>query len=71
MRRINPGTVTVAVMAILFGLVATYVVRQSLNKKPIPLPQPVAEVPEDKGVVVATVNVPAHTLIPSFCRTTK
>ncbi len=62
MKRISPATVTFAVMAIVLGLVAAYVVRQALEKPPVvkaPEPQP------DPGVkvVFAAVNIPKNTRI--------
>jgi pilus assembly protein CpaB len=61
-KRISPATVTFAVMAIVLGLVAAYVVRQVLEKPPVvkaPGPKP------DPGVkvVFAAVNIPKNTRI--------
>jgi pilus assembly protein CpaB len=61
-KRISPATVTFAVMAIVLGLVAAYVVRQALEKPPVvkaPGPKP------DPGVkvVFAAVNIPKNTRI--------
>lgn len=62
MKRISPATVTFAVMAIVLGLVAAYVVRQALEKPPV------AKAPEPKPdpgarVVFASVNIPKNTRI--------
>ena len=62
MKRISPATVTFAVMAIVLGLVAAYVVRQALEKPPV------AAAPEPKRdpgvrVVFAAVNIPKNTRI--------
>jgi pilus assembly protein CpaB len=53
MRRIRPATVTVAVLAILFGLVAAYTARRFMEPAP---PAPEKTVP----VVVAKVNLPKN-----------
>jgi pilus assembly protein CpaB len=61
-KRISPATVTFAVMAIVLGLVAAYVVRQALEKPPVAqAPQPTP----DPGVkvVFAAVNIPKNTRI--------
>lgn len=69
MKRISPATVTFGVMAIVLGLVAAYIVRQSLQKPPVavvvpPPPPPVVEPkPEMVPVVFASVNIPKHTKI--------
>ncbi len=57
MRRISPGTVTVGVMAILFGLIAAYVVRNSGGPEPAPPPAPA---PPTKSIVVARRNLEQH-----------
>ncbi len=63
MKRISPATVTFGVMAIVLGLVAAYIVRQSMEKPQIvrreaPAPPPVVqEVP----LIIAANNLPAHT----------
>lgn len=65
MRRISPATVTFGVMAIVLGLVAAYIVRQSLQKPPVaakPAPPPPA--PEEKvAVVYALYNIPKHSRV--------
>ena len=67
MKRISPATVTFGVMAIVLGLVAAYVVRQSLQKPPVvqapPPPVPEPPKPELVPVVFASVNIPKHTKI--------
>lgn len=62
MKRISPATVTVAVMAIVLGLVAAYVVRQALEKPPVAKP---AEPKPDPGVsvVFAKENIPMNTRV--------
>lgn len=62
MSRISPATVTVAVMAIVLGLVAAYVVRQALEKPPV---AKAAEPKPDPGirVVFAAANIPRNTRI--------
>lgn len=66
MKRISPATVTFGVMAIVLGLVAAYVVRQSWPK-PIAAPPPPPTAPAPKPdlvpVVFARVNLPLHTRI--------
>ena len=64
MKRISPATVTFGVMALVLGLVAAYIVRQSMHKpvvvqRPAPPPAPVV----DPGItlVIAKSNLPAHT----------
>jgi hypothetical protein len=58
-KRISPATVTFAVMAIVLGLVAAYVVRQALeNRRYSPEPTPIREC----GGVRA-VNIPKNTRI--------
>lgn len=61
MKRISPATVTFGVMAIVLGLVAAYVVRQSMHKPVIV--QREAPPPVDPGIVlvIARNNLPAHT----------
>jgi len=58
MKRISPGTVTVGVFAILFGLVAAYVVRHYLDG-------PAARSPtrQTAAVVTAKVNLPKYSRI--------
>lgn len=51
MKRVSPGTVTVGVLAILFGLVAVYAVRRAMDK-------PQAE--QGVEVVVGVINLPRH-----------
>ena len=66
MKRISPATVTFGVMAIVLGLVAAYVARQSWPK-PIAAPPPPAPAPAPKPdlvpVVFARVNLPVHTRV--------
>ncbi|HUE72617.1 MAG TPA: Flp pilus assembly protein CpaB [Pirellulaceae bacterium] len=61
MKRISPATVTFAVMAIVLGLVAAYVVRQALEQPPVVKAEP----QPDPGVkvVFAAVNIPKNTRI--------
>src|ERR1051325_7013841 len=54
--RIRPGTVTVAVMAILFGLVAAYTARRYMEP-------PAAPAPHTVGIVTAKVNLPTYARI--------
>ncbi|MCO6458857.1 MAG: Flp pilus assembly protein CpaB [Pirellulaceae bacterium] len=61
MKRISPGTVTVVVLALVCGLVAAYVVRQSLTPQP-EVAQPQPEEPT-VAIVVARNNLPVNTLI--------
>lgn len=65
MKRISPATVTFGVMAIVLGLVAAYIVRQSLEKPPVAAapPPPEAPKPELVPVVFASINIPKHTRI--------
>lgn len=68
MSRISPATVTFGVMAIVLGLVAAYVVRQSLQKPPVaavPAPVRAPAPPPDPGIRVAMLkhNLPMHALI--------
>ena len=61
MRRISPATVTFGVMAIVLGLVAAYIVRQSMHQPPVvvkPAPPPPQE--ERVAVVYALYNIPKH-----------
>ena len=62
MKRISPATVTLGVLAIVFGLVAAYIVRVSLEKAPLAKVEPPAPPPVDRGiaVVVARWNLPLH-----------
>jgi pilus assembly protein CpaB len=61
MKRISPGTVTVGVFAILFGLIAAYATRHLLNVKPA---QPVAVAgPEMASVVVPRINLPKYSRV--------
>src|SRR3954447_10206040 len=53
MRRIRPGTVTVAMLAILFGLVAAYTARRYMEPPPA---APERTVP----VVMAKINLPTY-----------
>jgi pilus assembly protein CpaB len=63
-KRISPATVTFGVMAIVLGLVAAFVVRQSMRKAPVvavqPPPPPAAAM---ATVVIATKNIPLNTQI--------
>lgn len=63
MKRISPATVTFGVMAIVLGLVAAYVVRQSMHKPVIVKREVPAAPPVDPGIVlvIAKNNLPAHT----------
>ena len=63
MRRISPGTVTIGVMAILFGLVAAYVIRQSMDRKEVTVLPPPPPPPQGKRVVVATVNLVKNSMV--------
>ena len=65
MKRISPATVTFGVMAIVLGLVAAYIVRQSLEKPPVAAapPPPEAPKPDLVPVVFASINIPKHTRI--------
>ncbi|MCI0358357.1 MAG: Flp pilus assembly protein CpaB [Planctomycetaceae bacterium] len=67
MKRISPATVTFGVMAIVLGLVAAYIVRQSMEKPPVvqapPPPAPEPPKPDLVPVVFASVNIPKHTKI--------
>jgi len=58
MKRISPGTVTVGVFAILFGLIAAYTARHLLDVKPVQ-PRAVAG-PEMASIVVPRINLPKH-----------
>jgi len=51
MKRVSPGTVTVGVLAILFGLVAVYAVRKAMEEK---------QTDDGVEVVVGVVNLPRH-----------
>lgn len=51
MKRVSPGTVTVGVLAILFGLVAVYAVRKAMEDK---------QTDDGVEVVVGVVNLPRH-----------
>jgi Flp pilus assembly protein CpaB len=61
--------VTFGVMAIVLGLVAAYIVRQSMQKPPVVQapapPKPEPPKPELVAVVFANVNIPKHTKISS------
>jgi len=61
MKRISPGTVTVAVLAVLFGLVTAYAVRQLL-RRPDVSPEPSPEIPMAR-LLVAKFNLPKYTRI--------
>ena len=60
MKRISPATVTFGVMAIVLGLVAAYIVRQSMEKPPVvqappkPAPEPQGGDPVTGAVRAAT-----------------
>lgn len=63
MKRISPATVTFGVMAIVLGLVAAYIVRQSMEKpvvvrREVPAPPPVVE---EIPLIIAANNLPVHT----------
>jgi pilus assembly protein CpaB len=58
MKRISPGTVTVGVFAILFGLVAAYAARHLLDVKPIQ--PPAVAGPEMASIVVPLINLPQY-----------
>ena len=58
MKRISPGTVTVGVFAILFGLVAAYAARHLLNVKPVQ--PPIVAGPEMASIVVPRINLPKY-----------
>jgi pilus assembly protein CpaB len=62
-KRISPATVTFGVMAIVLGLVAAYIVRQSMHKPVIVRREVPPPVVVDPGVllVIAKHNLPAHT----------
>jgi Flp pilus assembly protein CpaB len=66
-KRISPATVTFGVMAIVLGLVAAYVVRQSMQKPPVvevpAPPPPVVPQPERVSVVFAKANLPKNARI--------
>ena len=63
MKRISPATVTFGVMAIVLGLVAAYVVRQSMHKPVVVKREAPPAPPADPGIVlvIAKNNLPAHT----------
>lgn len=67
MKRISPATVTFGVMAVVLGLVAAYIVRQSLQKPPVvevpAPPPPVVPPPERVSVVFAKANLPKNARI--------
>jgi pilus assembly protein CpaB len=63
MKRISPATVTFGVMALVLGLVAAYIVRQSMHK-PVVVKREAPPAPAaDPGIVliIAKHNLPAHT----------
>jgi pilus assembly protein CpaB len=64
-KRIRPATVTFGVMAIVLGLVAAYIVRQSLEPVPVveapPAHKPPPPAPELTPVVFALHMIPKHT----------
>ena len=65
MKRISPATVTFGVMAIVLGLVAAYIVRQSM-RKPVAAPPPpaVRPAPPPMGaVVIAKSNLPVNSQV--------
>jgi pilus assembly protein CpaB len=66
-KRISPATVTFGVMAVVLGLVAAYIVRQSLQKPPVveapAPPPPAAPLPERVAVVFAKANLPKNARI--------
>lgn len=57
MKRITPGTVTVGVLAIVFGLVSAYVARHYLQQTPVAQASPQ---PQLVTVVVAKYNLPKY-----------
>ncbi len=59
MRRITPGTVTVGVFAILFGLAAAYAARRYLEVPPAEAAKP-APPPKTAELVVAAINLPTY-----------
>jgi pilus assembly protein CpaB len=65
-KRISPATVTFGVMAIVLGLVAAYIVRQSMEKPPI-VKREAPPPPADPGVlvIIAARNLPANTRLSS------
>jgi pilus assembly protein CpaB len=66
MRSIRPQTVTLAVVAILLGLVAAYAARRYLESKPVVAPPPpVAAAPQTASVAVAQTNLLPGTRIRS------
>ena len=62
MKRISPGTVSIGVFAILFGLGVAYAARHYLNQ--IPLLAPAAR-PKTATIVVPRVNLPKYVRIRS------
>ena len=58
MKRIRPGTVTVGVVAILFGLLAAYVARHYFGKTP-----PRRTAATTATVIVPKVNLPRYSRI--------
>jgi pilus assembly protein CpaB len=62
-RRISPGTVTIGVMAILFGLVAAYVIRQSMDQPEVITSLPPEPPARGQRVVVATVNLVKNSMV--------
>jgi pilus assembly protein CpaB len=60
MKRVTPGTVTIGVLAILFGLAAAYGARRYLTQ---PLTEPTAARPATVAVVVPRVNLPKYARI--------
>ncbi len=63
MRRISPGTVTIGVMAILFGLVAAYVIRQAMDKPVVQNLPPVELSDPGQRVVIATTNMVTNDVV--------
>ena len=61
MKRISPGTVTVGVFAILFGLIAAYAARHLLDVEPVQ--PPIVAGPEMATVVVPQINLPKYSRV--------
>lgn len=60
MKQVSPGTVTVGVLAILFGLVAAYAARHYLEDEPLLLAKPK---PKTATIVVPRLNLPKYARI--------